>query len=83
MRRWMASSGHSTPRQGSHETTCQSVIPSQALSETELFLDIRGSETKSIMLFSNDFSGVNEIVHKSVDVPESALVLRANYPSQK
>jgi len=55
----------------------------QPPSDTEIFLDVRGVRTNDIMLFANDFSSVKEVVHKAPDVPESALVLRANYPSQE
>jgi polygalacturonase len=50
---------------------------------TELFLDIRGPLTKNISLFANDLSGVKDIIHKAADTPESAVVLKANYLSQK
>lgn len=39
--------------------------------------------SENITLFANDLSGLNHIVHKSVDVPAPALVPRANYPSQE
>jgi hypothetical protein len=50
---------------------------------TELFLDLRGSLAKNILFMSNDFSGVNQISHSSADVPESALILRANNLPEK
>jgi hypothetical protein len=50
---------------------------------TELFLDIRGPRTKNIVLFASDLSGVKEIAHKASDVPESVVVLKANYLSQE
>jgi hypothetical protein len=50
---------------------------------TELFLDISGPRTKNIVLLANDLSGVKRIVHKAADTPESAVVLKANYLSQK
>jgi len=55
----------------------------QPPSDTELFLYLRGTQTKNIMLFANDLTGVKDIVHKAADVPASALVLKANYPSQE
>jgi hypothetical protein len=45
---------------------------------TELFLDLNGSHTKSILVLSNNLSGVKEIAHSASDVPESALSLIAN-----
>jgi hypothetical protein len=50
---------------------------------TELFLDVRGSRSKNIVLFANDLSGVKKIVRKTANAPESAVVLKANYLSQK
>ena len=50
---------------------------------TELFFGIRGPRTKNILVVRNDLSDVKSIVCKAVDVPESALVLKANYPSQE
>ena len=50
---------------------------------TELFLDIHGPRTKNISLFANDLSGVKDIIHKAADTPESAVVLKAHYLSQK
>ena len=50
---------------------------------TELFLDLRGAKTKSILLMSNDFSGIEQISRSEADVPESALILQANNLSKK
>jgi hypothetical protein len=50
---------------------------------TELFLDVRGSRTKNILLSANDLSGVKNIIRKAADTPESAVVLKANYLSQE
>ncbi len=47
-------------------------------SGTELFLDLRGPQTRNVLLLSNDFSGVKGIAHRADDVPESALALQAN-----
>jgi hypothetical protein len=55
----------------------------QPQSGTELFLDIRGSRSQNIVLFANDLSGVKEIVRKTANVPESAVVLKDNYLSKK
>jgi polygalacturonase len=55
----------------------------QPQSGTELFLDVRGSRSENIVLFANDFSGVEKIVSKTANTPESAVVLKANYLSQK
>jgi polygalacturonase len=55
----------------------------QPPADTELFLDVDGPQTKNIVLFSNDLSGVKDIVHKTSDVPESAVVLKANYLSKE
>ena len=55
----------------------------QPHSGTELFLDVRGSRSKNIVLFANDLSGVKKIIRKAADAPESAMVLKANYLSQK
>jgi polygalacturonase len=46
---------------------------------TELFLDLRGQQTKNILLSSNDISRVKEISHLGDDVSESAMALRANH----
>ncbi|MFH1717166.1 MAG: glycosyl hydrolase family 28 protein, partial [Planctomycetota bacterium] len=45
---------------------------------TELFLDLRGSQTKDILLLSNDLSGTKQISRLDEDVPKSALSLEAN-----
>ena len=45
---------------------------------TELFLCLEGSRTKNVLLLSNDLSHVKEIIDTSKDVPESALILKAN-----
>ncbi len=45
---------------------------------TELFLDLRGPQSRNILLLSNDFSGVKEISRLAADVPDSALSLAAN-----
>lgn len=45
---------------------------------TELFLDLNGSQTRNILLLSNDFSHVKKITNFSNEVSESALVLKAN-----
>jgi len=45
---------------------------------TELFLDLRGSQTENILLMSNDLSGIDQVSRSATDVPESALILQAN-----
>ncbi len=50
----------------------------QPPSGTELFLDLRGAQTKNISLLSNDLGGVKEISRLASDVPDSALGLAAN-----
>jgi polygalacturonase len=50
---------------------------------TELFIDLRGYQTKDILLLSNDLSRVKEIANLAADVPESALVLQANQLPEK
>jgi hypothetical protein len=55
----------------------------QPTTGTELFLDISGPRTKNIVLLANDLSGVKDIVNKASNTPESAVVLKANYLSQK
>jgi hypothetical protein len=45
---------------------------------TELFLDLRGAQTKDILLLSNDFSRVREAARLGADVSESELALEAN-----
>lgn len=50
---------------------------------TELFLDVRGPKAKRVMLFSNDLSGVENVVLKAAEVPESAVVMKANNLSQE
>jgi polygalacturonase len=55
----------------------------QPQSGTELFLDVRGPRSKNIVLFANDLSGVKKILSKTANTPESAVVLKANYLSQK
>jgi len=35
------------------------------------------------MLFASNLSGVKDVVRKAAGVPESTLVLKANYPSQE
>ena len=54
----------------------------QPTKNTELFLDISGPKTKSIVLFANDLSGVKRIVRKSADAPEKAVVMKSNYSPQ-
>jgi len=46
---------------------------------TELFLDLRGQQTKNILLSSNDFGRAKEISRLGADVSESALALQANH----
>jgi polygalacturonase len=55
----------------------------QPPSDTELFLDVRGPRTNDIMLFANDLSSVGKVLRKGADVPESALVFKANYASEE
>jgi len=50
---------------------------------TELFLDLRGAQTKDILLLSNDLSRVKEIANLAAEVPEFALVLQANQLPEK
>ena len=49
----------------------------------ELFLDLRGPQTKNILLLSNDLSRTKEVTHFAADVPKSALVLQANQLPEK
>ncbi len=46
---------------------------------TELFLSLQGSQTKNILLLTNDLSRTEQIAHLAPDVPESALILQANH----
>jgi len=50
---------------------------------TELFLEISGSKTNNIVLFSNDLSGVKKIVKKASDTPESIVIMKANHLPQE
>jgi len=50
---------------------------------TELFLDLRGPQTKNILLLSNDLSRAKEIAHLGDDVSESSLALEANHLAPK
>jgi len=50
---------------------------------TELFLDLRGSQTEDILLMSNDLSGIDQISRSTADVLKSALVLQANRLPEK
>jgi len=45
---------------------------------TELFLDLRGPQTKDVLLLANDFSGVEQVSRLGEDVPKAALSLKAN-----
>jgi polygalacturonase len=49
---------------------------------TELFLDVKGARTSNILLFGNDLSGVKDVVQRGAGIPESAVVLKANYLSK-
>lgn len=51
----------------------------QPPNDTELFLDLRGSQTDKILLISNDLSRVKDIADFAENAPESALSLRANH----
>jgi hypothetical protein len=42
-----------------------------------------GFRNENIMVFANNLGGVKDVVRKAADVPESTLVLKANYPSQE
>ena len=46
---------------------------------TDLFLDLRGPQTKNILLSSNDLSRAKETARLGADVTESALALQANH----
>ncbi len=52
-------------------------------SGTELFLNLQGSQSESVVLMANDFSGAGKIVEMGPEVAKTALVQRANHPAQE
>ena len=50
---------------------------------TDLFLGLKGSQSRRVLLMGNDFSGVDKIAEVAPDVPETALVKKANYTGEK
>jgi polygalacturonase len=50
---------------------------------TDLFLNLKGSQSKHVVLMANDLSGVGTIAKMGSDVPKTALVQQANYTAEK